>query len=60
MVVLFAQGLVEYGGLATVTQAVERALFVAEDWVTTIDSRILFAGALIIGGWLCLRLFSRH
>ena len=57
---MLAQGLVEYGGLATVTQAVERTLFVAKDWVATIDSRILFAGALIIGGWLCLRLFSRR
>jgi len=49
---IFAQAVAEYGALASMTAAAQRALYSAEDWVSNQGpSTWMFAGAVVV---LCL------
>jgi hypothetical protein len=53
---IFAQAVAEYGAIASMTAAAQRALYSAEDWVSNQGaSTWMFAGAVLL---LCL-VFTR-
>jgi len=57
---MFAQSLAEYGLIASMVGAVERAYSTITDVIANPDSRLLYAVGFAVLAWMSIRLFTRR